>query len=103
MSEYKPVPGTAHVFENKNKSNDRSPDYSTNSFEIDGKIYQVSLWGPKTARNGKQFMTVQIKPPFKGSDRPKQEVRQPTRHEEQKANGYQSSSAYVLDDEDAPF
>lgn len=93
MSTYTPKPGIAHVFENQKKSSEKSPDFSTNEFEIDGKRYQLAVWGPKMARNKKRFLTVQVKPPFSGGG-------ERTRHEDEKANGYQSSSAYVLDDDD---
>lgn len=101
MSGYQPKPGTVNIFKNKNKTADTHPDFTSNDLEIanlEGK-WQVSIWGPKVARNGSEFFTLKIGKAYqRQSQHPNSQ--QPSRHEEQKANGYQSSSYVGGDDDD---
>lgn len=95
-------PGVANVWKNRRKTEQRHPDFTTNSLTIPGVegTFECCVWGPKRASSGDDYFTVQIKPAWKPTgERPPQKPA-PT-----SGSGYEASRGYVGgdDDEDAPF
>jgi len=96
--EYTPKPGTVNVWQNDKKS-EGAPQFTTRELTIEGVegTFEISLWGEKLARNGKKFFTAKVKKvvpreQWKAPEQPKQQ--------ENKGNGYASSTAYVGGDDD---
>lgn len=97
---YQPKPGTVNIWQNDKKS-EGAPQFTTRELTIEGieGTFEISLWGEKLARNGKKFFTAKVKKVVP-REQWKAPASQPSRHEEQKANGYQSSNTYVGGDDD---
>ena len=50
--------GSGSIFENENKKNENSPDY-TGTIKINGELYSLALWN-KVAKTGTQYQSVKV-------------------------------------------
>lgn len=98
--DYIPKPGTVNVWTNEKKS-EGAPQFTSRELKIEGieGQFEISLWGPKRARNGAEFFTAKIKKVV-----PREQWKAPAPKEETPKPTYSSSSNYVGgDDDDAPW
>jgi hypothetical protein len=86
------------LFKNAEKRTERSADYS-GSLNVDGVEFFLDAWVKESSKDGRKFFSLSVKR--------KDKQPEPTRHERQKADGYQPQdfSPKKADDfsDDIPF
>jgi|TARA_R100000742_G_C4210830_1_gene37251 uncharacterized protein (DUF736 family) len=57
-----------YVFENKFKESDSQPDYSGSNLIVNGEEKDVAIWRGVSKKTGAEYLSLQIKDPYKKSD-----------------------------------
>jgi uncharacterized protein (DUF736 family) len=55
------------VFKNKSKDKENQPDYR-GSLNVNGQLFDLSLWARKAEKTGEVYLSGQIKEPFKKAE-----------------------------------
>lgn len=63
MAEYEQKAGQGAIFKNKDKTNDKHPDYKGKFKDLQGNDFEISLWNNK-AKSGLEYFSCKIQMPY---------------------------------------